>query len=67
MAACDICEKGVINGRRISITRSQVSRRAKRSWKPNIQKVRIIDAKGTHKTVKICTSCLRSGKVNRAV
>ncbi len=67
MATCDICDKGVINGRRISIARSQVSRRAKRSWKPNIQKVRIVDAKGTHKTVKICTGCLRSGKVTRAV
>ncbi len=67
MATCDICEKGVINGRRISITRSQVSRRAKRSWKPNIQKVRIVDANGTHRTAKVCTGCLRSGKVNRAV
>ncbi len=67
MATCDICEKGVINGRRISITRSQVSRRAKRSWKPNIQKVRIVEANGTHKTANVCTGCLRSGKVNRAV
>lgn len=66
MAKCEICEKSRITGRRISITRSQVSRRAKRAWKPNIKKIRIND-NGTVKTINICTSCLRSGKVTRAV
>ncbi|MBE6013005.1 50S ribosomal protein L28 [Anaeropeptidivorans aminofermentans] len=66
MAKCEICEKSRITGRRISITRSQVSRRAKRDWKPNIKKIRIND-NGTVKTINICTSCLRSGKVTRAV
>ena len=66
MAKCEICEKSRITGRRISITRSQVSRRSKRDWKPNIKKIRIND-NGTVKTINICTSCLRSGKVTRAV
>ncbi len=66
MARCEICDKGVINGRRISITRSQVSRRAKRTWKPNIKKIKIVESNGTHRTIKICTGCLRSGKVTRA-
>lgn len=66
MAKCDLCDKGIRTGHRISITRSQVSRRANRMWKPNIKKIRINDA-GTHKTVNICTRCLRSGKVVRAV
>ncbi|MFV0503655.1 MAG: 50S ribosomal protein L28 [Lachnospirales bacterium] len=67
MAKCEVCEKKLQNGRRISITRSQVSRRAKRSWKPNIKKIRIVEDNGNHTTVKICTKCLRSGKVTRAV
>ena len=43
MAKCAICEKGQITGHRISIERSQVSRRANRKWKPNVKKVKIVD------------------------
>ncbi|MCL1924467.1 MAG: 50S ribosomal protein L28 [Defluviitaleaceae bacterium] len=67
MAKCQICEKGVRTGHRISITRSQVSRRYNRTWKPNIKKIRIVLENGTVKTVAMCTSCLRTGKVKRAV
>ncbi len=64
MATCSYCGKGNQTGRKISITRSQVSRRWKKTWKPNIKKVKIND-NGTHKTVHICTRCLRSNKVER--
>ena len=66
MAKCEICEKGMQTGRRISISRSQVSRRAKRVWKPNVKKVKIND-NGTIRSIYICTRCLRSGKVTRAI
>ena len=66
MAKCQICEKSIQTGHRISITRSQVSRRAKKMWKPNIKKIRVIE-NGTPKRIKICTACLRSNKVQRAV
>lgn len=66
MARCEICEKGQIRGHRISINRSQVSRRANRKWKPNVKKVKIID-NGTVKSIYICTRCLRSNKVTRAI
>ncbi|MCL2611560.1 MAG: bL28 family ribosomal protein [Defluviitaleaceae bacterium] len=66
MARCEICDKSRMTGHRISITRSQISRRANRAWKPNIKKIKIND-NGTHRTIKICTKCLRSGKVQRAV
>ena len=65
MAKCEICEKALRTGHRLSINRSQVSRRANRTWKPNIKKIRVLD-NGTAKTVKICTRCLRSDKVTRA-
>lgn len=67
MAKCDFCEKGIRTGHRISINRSQVSRRANRTWKPNIKSVRVLDVSGDVKRVHICTRCLRSGKVNRAL
>ncbi|MGI6546716.1 MAG: large ribosomal subunit protein bL28 [Fastidiosipilaceae bacterium] len=65
MAKCDVCGKGVSFGRKISITRSQVSRRALAQQKPNVRKVRVVDA-GTPKTMHVCSRCLRSGKVTRA-
>ena len=66
MAKCEICEKGQMKGHRISINRSQVSRRANRKWKPNVKKGKIID-NGTVKSIYICTRCLRSNKVTRAI
>ena len=67
MAKCEVCDKSVRTGHRISITRSQVSRRANRFWKPNVKKVQIVEATGQVRTAKVCTRCLRSEKVTRAV
>jgi len=67
MASCEVCKKGIQTGHRISITRSQVSRRANRIWRSNIKKVRVQEKNGTVRTAKVCTRCLRSEKVTRAV
>ncbi len=64
MARCDICDKGITTGRHISITRSQVSRRAKRTWKPNIKNVKIVEDSGNVKTIHVCAKCLRSNQKN---
>jgi len=61
MAKCEVCNKGIQTGHRISITRSHVSRRANRFWRPNIKKVKVME-NGTSKTVKMCTKCLRNRK-----
>ncbi len=59
---CDICGKGIVTG--IQVSHSHI--RTKRTWSPNLQKVRaIID--GTPTRVKVCTRCLRSGRVQRAM
>ena len=65
MAKCEICDKGILFGRKISITRSQVSRRALAKQQPNVQKIKVI-VKDTPVTMKVCTRCLRSGLVKRA-
>lgn len=59
---CDICGKGVATSMQVS--HSHV--RNKRKLVPNIQKVKAV-VKGSHKTLKVCTRCLRSGKVQRAI
>ena len=63
MAKCDICGKTVANGNRISIARSHVSRRAPRTWKPNLRTVKA-DVDGEIKKMHVCSKCLRSSKLD---
>lgn len=64
MAKCEICEKSVNFGNKLSIARSHISNRASRTWKPNIRRVNV-NINGEHKRMNVCTKCLRSGKVER--
>lgn len=59
---CDICSKGPVSGNNVAHS----NRKTKRIWAPNIQKVRVL-VNGTPMRLKVCTSCLRSGKVQRAL
>jgi len=62
MAKCDICSKETTFGHNVSHS----VRRTNRSWKPNVRKVRVV-VNGTPKSLNVCTRCLRSNKVTRAV
>ncbi len=62
MAKCDICGKAVTFGHNVSHS----ERKTNRAWKPNVRKVRAL-VNGAPKTIHVCTGCLRSGKVTRAV
>jgi len=74
-AQCDLC------GRRKSIgyalirrglakrkggVGQHISGRSKREFKPNLQSARVI-VNGTVRRLRICTRCLRSGKVTKVV
>jgi large subunit ribosomal protein L28 len=59
---CDICGKGTVTGNKVSHSNN----RTRRTWKPNIHKVRALVG-GSKETMKICTRCLRSGKVVKAL
>ncbi|MGI6299167.1 MAG: large ribosomal subunit protein bL28 [Saccharofermentanales bacterium] len=65
MAKCDVCEKDIFFGRKIRITRSQISRRALTQQRANIRTVKVM-VDGTPKTMHVCTRCLRSNCVTRA-
>jgi large subunit ribosomal protein L28 len=58
---CDVCGKGPITGNNVS----HAMNKTKRRWLPNLQSVRI-DDRGTHKTARVCTSCIRSRRIKRA-
>ena len=59
---CEICDKGIVFGAQYSHSH----RKSNRSWKPNLRKIKAI-VNNSPKTIKVCTRCLRSGKVQRAV
>ena len=59
---CDVCGKGVISGRQASHSNIKT----KRTWAPNLQSVRV-DVDGRTQKMTVCTRCLRSGKVKRAI
>ncbi|MEW6425676.1 MAG: 50S ribosomal protein L28 [Bacillota bacterium] len=58
---CAICGKG----NRVGMQISHSHIRTKRTWTPNLQRVKAI-VDGTPKRILVCTRCLRSGKVQRA-
>lgn len=62
MAKCEVCSKDVAFGCNVSHS----NRHTNRSWKPNVKKVKVVE-NGTTKSVHVCTRCLRSNKVTRAV
>ena len=62
MAKCEYCGKGMSFGIKVSHSH----RRSNRTWKPNVRKVKAI-VNGAPKKVNVCTRCLRSGKVERAI
>ena len=65
MAKCEICNKTAIHGNKLSITRSHISKRASRTWKPNLRTVKA-DVNGEIKSIHVCAKSVKHGKVNRA-
>ena len=39
----------------------------RRTFKPNLQRVHMTDANGTNRSALVCTQCLRSGAIRKAV
>jgi large subunit ribosomal protein L28 len=59
---CEICGKGTAFGNTVSHSKN----RTRRTWRPNLLEMRtMVDGKITN--VKLCTRCLKAGKVLKAV
>ena len=61
-SVCDVCGKRPGFGHNVSHSH----RRTNRRWNPNIQVVRTPAGGGTTRKMKVCTSCIKAGKVARA-
>ncbi|MGE5360200.1 MAG: 50S ribosomal protein L28 [Bacteroidales bacterium] len=58
---CEVCGKGPSFGRQVSHAHNVSARR----FEPNLQQVRV-SVNGATKRMRVCTRCLRSGKVTKA-
>jgi large subunit ribosomal protein L28 len=58
---CDVCGRGPQFGNRISHANNMTKRR----WNVNLQSVRAV-VNGASKRIRVCTSCIKSGKVQKA-
>jgi len=59
---CEFCGKGPQFGNNISHAHNVTRRR----WSANLQPVKAV-VNGNSKKVRVCTSCIKSGKVVKAV
>jgi large subunit ribosomal protein L28 len=57
---CDICDKGAVSGNKVS--HSNIKTRTR--WLPNLKRMKAL-VNGTTRTLRVCTRCIRSGKVVR--
>lgn len=62
MARCSICGKGPNFGNNVS----HANNRTRKVWKPNVQRVKTV-TNGTVRRVPVCTRCLKSGRVSKAL
>ncbi len=61
--ACEICGKHTVFGRRVSHAHNVSSR----TFLPNLQKIRVRTSRTGARRMTVCTRCLRSGEVRKAV
>jgi large subunit ribosomal protein L28 len=59
---CDICDKGPAVGNTVSHAHNLTRRR----WLPNLVSMRAV-IRGRTQRVRVCTRCLKAGKVTKAL
>ncbi|MBN2372176.1 50S ribosomal protein L28 [bacterium] len=59
---CDICGKGPGTGFSVSHAHNKTKRR----WIPNLQSIKVIN-EGRVSRMKVCTKCIKAGKIVKAV
>jgi large subunit ribosomal protein L28 len=73
---CEVCGKGTQTGNSVEIrgkakylggVGTKKTGITKRKFVPNLQRVKVSTANGTHKTTRVCTRCLRNGAVRKVV
>ena len=73
---CEVCGKTASVGNQIEIrgkakylggVGTKVTGISRRKFQPNLQTLKVELPSGQHKTLKVCTQCIRSGVVRKVV
>jgi len=73
---CEVCGKKSVMGNSVAHrgkakylggVGTKITGISRRKFQANLQKVRVTTANGTHKMVRVCTQCIRSGAVQKRV
>jgi large subunit ribosomal protein L28 len=73
---CEVCGKSPSTGNSVAHrgkakylggVGTKVTGISRRQFKPNLQKVRVTTANGTHKSMWVCTRCIRSGAITKRI
>lgn len=59
---CKVCGKGPASGNNVSHAHNKTRRR----WLPNLQTVKVQDAQGNNVRIRVCTNCIKSGRIKKA-
>ncbi|MHC4883508.1 MAG: 50S ribosomal protein L28 [Planctomycetota bacterium] len=72
---CEVCGKGVTFGKKYARrglekakggAGAKITGKTARTFSPNVQKIRVATDKGGVARMKVCTSCIKAGKVKKA-
>ena len=73
---CEVCGKKAAMGNSVAHrgkakylggVGTKITGITRRQFRPNLQKVRVTTPNGTHKTMRVCAQCIRSGAVTKTV
>jgi large subunit ribosomal protein L28 len=73
---CEVCGKKPVMGNQVTHrgkakylggVGTKVTGISRRAFKPNLQRVHVSLSNGTHKSMRVCTQCIRSGAVTKVV
>ena len=59
---CELCGKGPLVGNQVSHANNKTKKRSL----PNLQRVRAM-VDGSHRHIRVCTRCLKAGKVTKVI
>jgi large subunit ribosomal protein L28 len=59
---CYVCGKGPATGNNVSHAHNKTRRR----WLPNLQPMKIQLEDGSNRRVRVCTNCIKSGRIKKA-
>jgi len=73
---CDICDKKPVKGNQktyrgkakyLGGVGKKITGTSRRVFRPNVQKIQIVETNGNVCTKRICVQCIRSGRIQRPI